>query len=213
MLAYLAARCVRACDADLRVQDVSCEPAAPTSDGSALLWPLRITGEGDLKLDIKLIFAHAANYPQAPIAARLALIDQLDDGALSPLEAGDLLVSDDWSLYSTSSGMSGLLELCIPGSDERVLVSLEREALRLAASAPPARKGQAAALILARLPLSVSELAQLMDGASLPCPPLTHATLETRGREVARGRLVRFQGQLALEVSVAREQDIDHSTR
>jgi hypothetical protein len=216
VLAYLAARCVRACDADLRVQDVRCEPRARTSDATALLWPLRVTAEDDLKLDIKLIFADAASYPRAPVAARLALIDQLDEAALQALEVGDLLVSDDWSLYATSSGMSGLLELCIAGSDERALVSLEGDALRLVPRMPRARKGHTAELVLARLPLSIADLAQLMDGASLPCPPLAYAALETQGREVARGRLMRFRGQLALEVEAsgsARERDTSHSTR
>jgi hypothetical protein len=216
VLAYLAARCVRACGADLRVQDVTCGARALIGDPRALLWPLRITGAGDVRLDLKLIFADTAPWFHETVQARLMLSDQLDELALSALEAGDLLVSDGWSLYATASGFSGLLELCVAGSDERVTVSLEGDTLRVVPRAPPARKGLAAELLLAQLPLSFAELAGLMDGASLPCPALEHAALALGGRELTRGRLVRFQGQLALEVAAvasAREHERDHSTR
>lgn len=212
VLAYLAARCVRASEADLRVQDVRCDPAAPTCDGTALLWPLRVTGEDDVKLDIALIFPERANCPQAPVSTRLILTDELAATDLNALEVGDLLVSDNWSLYATASGISGLLELSVAGSDERVLVSLEGDRLKLAPGAVPARQAQLTALILARLQLSVTELAQLMDGASLRCPALAGASLEARGRAVAHGRLVRFEGQVALEVE-ALGSARDYSTR
>jgi hypothetical protein len=215
VLAYFAARCVRACEAELRVQDVRTTPRG-ANGADAVLWPLRVTAPAqDLKLDLKLILAAPASYPEAPIAARLSLSDSLGDVALPTLESGDLLLSDRWSLYATASGLSGLLELCVEGSHERALVTLEGEVLRLAPGATRAGAGGQAELVLSRLALGFGDLAALMDGASLPCPRFTHATLEAQDAVLAHGQLVRWRGQLALEVEAreAADKDRDHSTR
>jgi hypothetical protein len=197
VLAYFAARCARACQADLRIQDVRCETSAP-DPAEAVVWPLRITAPDALELDLKLIFASREHCPVGTLAARIALVDTLDGELV--LEAGDLLVSDQWALHGTSAGPSGLLELSVAGSSERALLALEGGALRLAQGAPRQPKGNTAELAIATFDLSFGQLAELLDGESLPCPALDEATLLRRGRPVARGRLVRFQGQLALEV-------------
>jgi hypothetical protein len=214
VLAYFAARCIRASGADLRVQDVTLEPLSLAAT-HAVLWPIRVAASDDLKLDLKLIFPGTADCPQTPLSARLALADTLPEAQLMGLCAGDLLVGEAWSLHSTTAGMSGLLELSVPGSAERAQIALEGGLLRHTRGALTARTSQTAELVIAELTLGFAELADLLGEACIPCPELGQAALEIRGSVVARGRLVRFLGQLALEVeerSSAREQNIaDHS--
>jgi hypothetical protein len=205
VLAYFAARCVRACGVDLRVQDVTCD-AISADLAPAILWPVRIVAENALKLDLKLVFANEAYCPKQPLSAKLSLVDTLEPEQLHGLEPGDLLTSDQWSLHSTLAGMSGLLELSVAGSSERALVALEGDALRLAPGPLAARAHHSAELVVAALSLRFSELADLLAGENSICPTLREASLEAHGEVVARGRLVHFMGQLALEVG-------DHSTR
>jgi hypothetical protein len=216
VLAYFAARCVRACGVDLRVQDVTIEARATareqnaqalTSDMSeAVVWPVAVSAGEELKLDLKLIFPTRADWPRTPLTLRLALVDALDETALVALEAGDLLLADSWTLHSTMAGLSGLLELGVPGSEERALLVLEGTSLRAANGAPPLRSQHAAELVLAELTSSFAELAGLLADEIVPCPAFESARLEARGRVLARGRLRRLHGQLALEV-------VDHSMR
>jgi hypothetical protein len=204
VLAYFAARCIRACGADLRVQDVSSEPLS-LAGPQAVLWPIRVAASDDLKLDLKLVFPSIADCPQPWLSARLALADTLPEAQLAGLCAGDLLLGDAWSLHSTTAGLSGLLELSVPGSAERAQIALEGSVLRHTRGALTARTSQTAELVIAELKLSFAELSELLGEGCFPCPRLGQASLEMRGSVVARGRLVRFLGQLALEIS-------DHST-
>jgi hypothetical protein len=198
VLAYFAARCARACEADLRVQDVHCQASA-LDPAEAVVWPLRITAREAFELDLKLIFASRERCPLGPLSARIALLDTLEGELM--VEVGDLLVSDQWALHATSAGPSGLLELTIAGSSERALLALDGGVLRVAQGEPRPPKGNTAELAIATFGLSFGQLAELLDGESMPCPALDEATLLRRGRPVARGRLVRFQGQVALEVT------------
>lgn len=199
VLAYFAARCARACGADLRVQDVSCE-SSPVDAAEAVVWPLRLSAGDALQLDLKLIFASRARCPRDALSARIALVDTLERELT--LKPGDLLVSDQWALHATSAGPSGLLELSVAGSSERALLVLEGGILRLAQGEPRPPHGHSAELVIATFVVSFTQLAELLDGAGLEGPPLAEAaTLLRRGRQIARGRLVRFQGQLALEVT------------
>lgn len=214
VLAYFAARCARSCDVDLRVQDVRCDIKV-VDPPESVVWPLRLTTGNAVELDLKLIFPSRAACPPGTLSARIALVDTLEEQPV--LEAGDLLVSDHWAMHATSSGPSGLLELSVAGSSERALLALESGALRLAQREPRPPNGNTAELAVATFGLSFEQLAGLLDGESMPCPELTEATLLRRGRLVARGRLVRFQGQLALEVasvgSGASPHAPTHSTR
>ncbi len=197
VLAYFAARCARACEADLRIQDVCCEGGLP-DPAEAVVWPLRISAGDAFELDLKLIFVSRTRCPQDTLSARIALVDTLE-GELA-LEPGDLLTSDRWALHATSAGPSGLLELSVAGSSERALLVLDGGTLRVAQGEPRPPHSNAAELAIATFGVSFAQLAELLDGEGLACPPLAEATLLRRGRLVARGRLVRFQGQLALEV-------------
>jgi len=209
VLAYFAARCARACQADLRVQDVSCE-SSPPDPAEAVVWPLRLSATDAFELDLKLIFANRTHCPRDTLSARIALVDTLE-GELA-LEPGDLLISDQWALHSTSAGLSGLLELSVAGSSERTPLVLDGGTLRVAEGAPRPPQGNTAELAIATFGVGFAQLAELLDGEGVACPPLAEATLLRRGRLVARGRLVRFQGQLALEVEArgsAREQNVE----
>jgi hypothetical protein len=205
VLAYFAARCVRECGADLRVQDVA-QLELPALAGDAVLWPVRLRAGDDIKLDLKLLFPDPARCPRAKVSARLSLTDALREADLQGLEPGDLLTGDGWSLHDTLAGPSGLLDLAVVGSSERVSLSLERNALRLASCDTPREARDTAELIIAELTLEFSQLALLLDGESVPCPALDQGRLVANGRTLARGRLVHFRGQLALEV-------VDHSMR
>lgn len=199
VLAYFAARCLRAVGADLRVQDVTLEAVA-LERNDTVLWPIRIAANDDFKLDLKLVFLSRADCPEAPLSAQLTLVDVVTESELVGLAAGDLLLSDAWSLHCTTAGMSGLLELCVAGSAERALVTLEADTLRHAEGAPAVRTERAAELIVAELTLGFAELAELLGEGRIRCPPLERGSLALRGNVVARGRLRRYRGQLALEV-------------
>lgn len=199
VLAYFAARCLRASGADLRVQDVTLEPIA--LDGpEAVLWPIRIGAGDDFQLALKIVFLSRADCPETGLSARLALVDVLPDTQLDALRPGDLLLGEAWSLHSTAGGLSGRLELCVAGSAERALIALEGGTLQRVEGMPPVRNAQSAELMVAELTLGFAELAQLLGAGRIACPALERAQLELRGRVVARGRLVRFRGQLALVV-------------
>lgn len=180
--------------------------------GPPVLWPMAVRSELGL-LDLRLVLRGAAIASFDAPALQIVVSDQLEPAAMSELQPGDVLLSDALALSLTTRGLTGLVELSVPGSDERWSARLEAGGLCVLTSVPGGSAQQAslrhthppqrASFVLAHHRVSFPELASLASGARLELGQVPHecVQLECHGQLVAEGELIVHQGALGLRVT------------
>lgn len=199
VLAYFVARCGAALAA-FRVLDVVTTDASALGEAwlEALCWPLRVEWD---ELSLELVLLSHDELFVSKLSVDMLVPDTLHGKALVGLQAGDLLVSDSWPLLATTRGLEALVELHVHGLGERLAAALEGDSLRVLRVLSTSSK-HATTLQLGSLALSLRQLAELAGGAPYSLAPqvIDTAILQVDEQAVARGRLVRHQGGVALRV-------------
>jgi hypothetical protein len=199
VLAYGAARVLAAAAPALCLCDV--RSVAPQELASRardhVLWPLALTGEEELELSL-LLSRVAARELDVSFGLRLSLCDELDPAALRELSPGDVLVSDRWSLSSTTEGWAGQAELLVEELGLSLPVRLERGALRVSGAAKPRAS---TALVLAERRADLDTLAALVSGERLALVPDSTAARLEHATGAIDGELVLHQGAPGLRVT------------
>ena len=203
VLAYLASRCVRICAPALRLRDVAARRASELASwpNDTWLWPLRLQLGRETSLELALVASAHGRLAQHPLVAQLSLAEDLDASALSALMPGDLLVWESWPAQFTHTGLRGALDLVVPTLQASLRVALEAGHVRVLREPAAPQRRTRARLVLGEVRASLLELARLAsDVHALPVEAAQPARLELDGAPLARGKLVRHGGALALEI-------------
>jgi hypothetical protein len=201
VLAYLASRCCVASRAQLRVADVHCQSATQLAARwpNGVGWAVRLESP-ELAFDACALFADAVSCAAEELTLELLVRDELSADALAPLEPGDLLLSDRWPLTATTRGLEGLVELHVPGCQERLVGQLQGETLRTTGRRATAHGAE---LLLGTVRVELAQLSALCSGGELRLGPnwLQRAVLRVEGRPVLAGQLVQYAGSIGLTAS------------
>ena len=135
------------------------------------------------------------------------MVDGLVRDASSPSQpftprVGDVWISDRWTLTDTTDGLAGSVLLATHGTTTELSARLSGAGLVAMGAAPTASPDQLE-LVLTRLPLSLSQVADLTAGTPHALAPIAANLVQLRrgATLLAEGELISYRGAIGVRIT------------